>query len=283
MLKFLTLTFLFLTANLFAQDLTATQKIPKSGLPGTDFTIETTVNKASVNGFIKFFQELPEGFTASEIESKGGAFTFIDGGAKIVWISPPSDELFTIRYKITIKGGTSGMKKLPGKISYINKNERKQFDLPDVSIMIGAQNAPVKKEIPVTNPVPLATTTAIATNATTTPITKSTSSSSSAAKETITKEVEKETIIGLPEKVPSTSPPSTLGKTYRVQIGAFSTKPKIDGVYEITTLVLENSITKYFTGNLSIYEDAVKRRKEMAEKGFNGSFIVSFENGKIVK
>jgi hypothetical protein len=54
-------------------------------------------------------------------------------------------------------------------------------------------------------------------------------------------------------------------------------------VPEITTVVLENGITKYFSGNFSIYEDAVKRRKEMVEKGFQGAFIVAFENGKIVK
>ena len=28
---------------------------------------------------------------------------------------------------------------------------------------------------------------------------------------------------------------------------------------------------------------SVKRKKEMADKGFQGAFIVSFENGKIVK
>ena len=286
MYKFFTLTLLLLTANLFAQEVTATQKIPKSALPGTDFTIETTVNRARVTGFMKFFQEIPEGFTASEIESKGGTFTFADGGAKIVWISPPADDIFTISYKITVNGGVSGMKQLPGKISYINNNERKIFDLPVASIMIGTATVPVKKEIPVTNPVPLTTTTPVKTNPLTTPVANTTSTP---AKATTSSEVKKEVPIVTPSqpatftKVPSSALPTSSGKMYRVQIGAFAAKPKIDGVPEITTVVLENGITKYFSGNFSIYEDAVKRRKEMVEKGFNGSFIVSFENGKIVK
>jgi hypothetical protein len=286
MYKFFTLTLLLLTANLFAQEVTATQKIPKSALPGTDFTIETTVNRARVTGFMKFFQEIPEGFTASEIESKGGTFTFADGGAKIVWISPPADDIFTISYKITVNGGVSGMKQLPGKISYINNNERKIFDLPVASIMIGSATVPVKKEIPVTNPVPLTTTTPIKTNPVTTPVANTTSTP---AKATTSTEVKKEVPIVTASqlatlaKVPSSALPTSSGKMYRVQIGAFAAKPKIDGVPEITTVVLENGITKYFSGNFSIYEDAVKRRKEMVEKGFNGSFIVSFENGKIVK
>jgi hypothetical protein len=286
MYKFFTLTLLLLTANLFAQEVTATQKIPKSALPGTDFTIETTVNRARVTGFMKFFQEIPEGFTASEIESKGGTFTFADGGAKIVWISPPADDIFTISYKITVNGGVSGMKQLPGKISYINNNERKIFDLPVASIMIGTATVPVKKEIPVTNPVPLTTTTPVKTNPLTTPVATTTSTP---AKATTSSEVKKEVPIVTQSqpatftKVPSSALPTSSGKMYRVQIGAFAAKPKIDGVPEITTVVLENGITKYFSGNFSIYEDAVKRRKEMVEKGFNGSFIVSFENGKIVK
>jgi hypothetical protein len=286
MYKFFTLTLLLLTANLFAQEVTATQKIPKSALPGTDFTIETTVNRARVTGFMKFFQEIPEGFTASEIESKGGTFTFADGGAKIVWISPPADDIFTISYKITVNGGVSGMKQLPGKISYINNNERKIFDLPVASIMIGTATVPVKKEIPVTNPVPLTTTTPVKTNPLTTPVATTTSTP---AKATTSSEVKKEVPIVTQSqpatftKVPSSALPTSSGKMYRVQIGAFAAKPKIDGVPEITTVVLENGITKYFSGNFSIYEDALKRRKEMVEKGFQGAFIVAFENGKIVK
>jgi hypothetical protein len=288
MCKFLTLTFLLLTANLFAQDLTATQKIPKSALPGTDFTIETTVNRGSVNGFIKFFQEIPEGLAASEIESKGGTFTFVDGGAKIVWITPPADETFTITYRITVNGGVSGMKQFSGKISYINNNERKMFDLPQASMMIGTVTTPIKKESPQTNPVPLITTTK--TNlAITTATTISTTTSSSSGKDTATREINIKTQTvntsqpATVAKVPSPVFPLSSEKTYRVQIGAFATKPKIDGVYEITTVVLGNGITKYFTGNFLIYDDAVKRRKEMVQKGFNHSFIVTFKNGKIVK
>jgi hypothetical protein len=286
MYKFFTLTLLLLTTHLFAQEVTATQKIPKSALPGTEFTIETTINRARVNGFMKFFQEIPEGFTASEIESKGGTFTFVDGGAKIVWITPPVDDVITISYKITVNGGVSGMKQLPGKISYINNNERKIVDLPFASIMIGTATVPVKKEIAVTNPVPLTTSTPIKTNPVTTPVATTTSAP---AKATTSTEVKKEVPIVTASqlatlaKVPSSALPKSSGKMYRVQIGAFAAKPKTDGVPEITTVVLENGITKYFSGNFSIYEDALKRRKEMAEKGFQGAFIVAFENGKIVQ
>lgn len=267
MYKYFTFILLFLTTGLFAQDITATQKIPASALPGTEFTIETTIHKAGVTGFMKFFQGIPDGFTATEIESKAGTFTFADGGAKIVWIAPPADEVFTVSYKITVNGGVSGLKSLPAKISYITNNERKVFDLPAASIQIGLASAPVKKVIPSTNPV--TTTQPIKTTpVTTTPVKKEVPTSTTPATFT---------------KVPTTALPTSTGKMYRVQIGAYSAKPKIDGVPEVTTVVLDNGITKYFSGNFSTYEDAVKRKKEMIDKGFQGAFIVSFENGKLSK
>jgi len=275
MLKFFIFFLFLLPVGLFAQNIIGTQKIPATALPGTEFTVETTINKGAIKNFMKFFQEIPEGLVASEIESQGGTFTFADGGAKIVWISPPSDEIFVIKYKITVNGGVSGTKKLPAKISYIDNNERKVFDFPIATIIIGT-TTPVKKEIPSTNPTistqpiktaPVATTPIT----TTTPVKKETPASTTPTQPTTF------------SKVPTTALPSSSGKMYRVQIGAFSAKPKIDGVPEVTTLVLENGITKYFSGNYSTYEEALKRKKEMVEKGFQGAFIVAFEGDKIVK
>ncbi|HRG38540.1 MAG TPA: SPOR domain-containing protein, partial [Bacteroidia bacterium] len=81
----------------------------------------------------------------------------------------------------------------------------------------------------------------------------------------------------------TTTPTVAAGKTYRVQIGAFSTKPKLGDVGEITTIVLDNGVTKYFSGNFNTVEEAAKRKEDVAKKGFPGAFVVTFENGKIVK
>lgn len=283
MSKHFTLFLLFFAFGLSAQNITGTQKIPTNALPGTDFIVETTVNKGTIKDFMKFFQEIPEGLVASEMESQGGTFTFADGGAKIVWITPPKEETFIIKYKITVNGGVSGTKSLPSKISYINNNERQVFDFPLAKIIIGTATPPVKKEIPSNNPTtssqpvktnpisttPVATTAPVKTNPPVEP-----------KKETPSTTTQQPTNFA---KVPTSALPASTGKMYRVQIGAFSAKPKIDGVPEVTTLVLDNGITKYFSGNFSTYEEALKRKKEMAEKGFQGAFIVAFENGKIVK
>lgn len=275
MYKYYFLFVFFLTSRLFGQDITASQKIPTNALPGTDFIVETTINKGKIRDFMKFFQEIPEGLTVTEIESQTGTFTFADGGAKIVWISPPMDETFTISYKVTVGGGISGTKAMPAKISYITNNERKVFDFPPTSIIIGTATPSVQKVIPRNNP-----TTG------TQPIKTPVKDNAVTVVKTTPPPVKEKTETGQPatfSKVPTSALPSSSGKMYRVQIGAFSAKPKIEGVPEVTTMVMENGMTKYFSGNFSTYEEALKRKKEMIEKGFQGAFIVAFEGGRIVK
>jgi hypothetical protein len=267
---------LFVTSTIVGQEVTASQKIPSSVMPGTDFIIETTINRGNVNGFMRFFQELPEGFIPTDIESKGGSFTYSDNGAKIVWLATPSETTFTVSYKVTVSASMSGQKTLPGKISYINNNERKIFELEPKTIMIGNGVAIAeKKEIPKTTPPP-----------TTAPIVAKTPPPVIPPPVAVKKELPPPVAIQENptfSKVPTSALPTATGKTYKVQIGAYAAKPKVDGVPEISTLVLDNGITKYFSGKFSLYEDAVKRKKEMQDKGFQGAFIVAFENGQIIK
>ena len=257
---------------------------------------------------MKFFQPLPEGFTASDIDSKGGSFTFAENGAKIVWIAPPGELIYTISYKVKVPATANGAKTFGGKLSYISNNERKAFDFENKTITIGGNTSIAKTETPKTNTVtqPVVTKTeAPKTNSSTqpavntkteeakpitpaqpavvtkteTPKTTSTNQPTETKKETTTKSP----AIPLSSKTPVTAIPSSPGKSFRVQIGAYNLKPKITGVPEHTTVVLDNGMTKHFSGNFSSYEEAVKRKKEMVDKGFDGAFIVSFENGKIIK
>lgn len=275
------LLLLLISSSAAGQEITATQKIPASAMPGTDFIVETTVSRGTVTGFMKFFQELPEGYTATDIESKGGSFTYADNGAKIVWLAPPNEETFVISYKVTVPTGASGQQTLPGKISYISNNERKVFDLEAKTITIGNGTvAAVKKDAPKTTPA----ATPVVTKTTPPPTTTTTVTT------TTTPVVKKDLPPPTPpqtnptfSKVPTTALPTAQGKIYKVQIGAYASKPKIEGVPEVSTFVLDNGITKYFSGKFSLYEDAVKRKKEMQDKGFQGAFIVAFENGQIVK
>lgn len=297
---------IFITAGAFGQDLTATQNVPATAAAGSSFTVEININRGSINGFMKFFQELPPGFTASEIDSKGGSFSFADNGAKVVWIAPPNEPTYTISYKVNVPSDASGPKVLNAKFSFINNNERKIFEFEPKTVTIGGSGAvasasspvkaaqmgsttpakvstPVIEKTPVTSPatVPAEKTTAsIPTKPANPPATIP-------AKEATTPAVAPKKETAIPPAVspakPATGSSASSGKTYRVQIGAFSAKPKLGDVQDISTVVLENGITKYFSGNFSTLEEATKRKEEVSKKGFPGAFVVAFENGKIAK
>lgn len=289
MIKQIVFGFLILvTTGAFAQDLTATQTVPSSVAAGSSYTTEVTINRGSINGFMKFFQELPAGFTATEIDSKGGSFSFADNGAKIVWIAPPNEPTYTISYKVNVPADATGSKPLVTKFSYIHNNERKIFEFEPKTITVGGAGG-------TTTPTATTPTKPAATTPTTPAVaTKPTVPATTPAKPTTTAPVtpaKPTTLPVTPATMPSTTttaaktttPTVAAGKTYRVQIGAFSTKPKLGDVGEITTIVLDNGVTKYFSGNFNTVEEAAKRKEDVAKKGFPGAFVVTFENGKIVK
>ncbi|MCW3102988.1 MAG: hypothetical protein JWO09_1428 [Bacteroidetes bacterium] len=274
----------------YGQDITATVKAPNTVAPGKDLTVEVSVNKPGVSGFMKYFQDLPASYTATDIDSKGGNFTNADNGAKIIWISPPSADQFTMTYKIAIPQGASGSISVGGKFSYVVGNERKTFDVAPQVVTIGngtasGTPAPPVKEVVKESPPPAETKPPV--TETKPPVAESKPTPPPAEEKPKPVEPKKETpvVITPPvNKAPtSAAPTATAGRSYRVQIGAFALKPHIEGVPESSTVVLDNGMTKYFSGNFKTYEEAKKRKNEMIDKGFQGAFIVAFENGKIVK
>lgn len=288
MLKQALFIFLFFIINtVVSQELTVTQKFPETVTPGGEYIVEIRINQNTPTEFMKFFQDVPAGFVATEIESKGGGFSFADGGAKIVWLTPPADKEFTISYKVTVPQNESGIKNIGGKLAYMINNERKivEFETKTIKIetqLVAVPSTPVvvKEEIKTVVPDQLDTVSTIPPPSI--PVVKE------EIKTIVTPPIIKEepkAVVHLPksDKVPVTAIPVSAGKTFRVQIGAFNLTPTIKGVPEPSKILLDNGMTKYFSGNFKTYEEAAKRKRELIEKGFQGAFIVSFENGHIVK
>jgi len=268
----LLLFFILIGGTISSQELTATQNFETTVKPGGTLKVSITINKGTVTGFMKFAQDIPEGFTANLVDSKGGSFSYADNMAKIVWISPPSDPSFTVSYNIVVPSTANGSINLGGKVSYVDNNERKTFDLEKKYFVIG-NNANLQ----------VASNNSQSTN------------QQSAVVETkpivvekkVEEKVESKPAVAQPappvNKAPTVATITNSGKTYRVQIGAFNSKPTLEGVPNLSTVVLDNGMTKYFSGNFNTYEEASRHKAMMLQKGFIGAFIVSFEDGKIVK
>lgn len=161
--------------NLFFGDgVTITPKLPSSAKPNSEFVAEFVVKKGGTSGFAKLQIELPQGLSAKEIESKGGAFTYTNGVVKYIWTSLPSDEEFTIKFNVIADASVSGSKQILGKFSYITNNAKQQVDFGPLDIMFDASSSAVTATntvTPTTNNVePVNTNTvATATTNTTTP------------------------------------------------------------------------------------------------------------------
>ena len=324
MRKFLLFIILFFViGNSFAQELIVTQKVPDTAIPGGNYTVEITIIRKDSTGFMKLFQGVPAGCSATEMESKGGSFSFADGGVKIIWITLPAENQFTISYQVSIPKDVAGTKKINGKVAYLYNTERRVYDMETKTIKIGDPLAtPTTETVLVTGsdhamvtsspilkpkeedlaPSRMVVDTAVSIVAAkkeeektspppavvkeekpivSTPVPEKTSATGSP----VTKEEKTPAPVNMPTSpnVPVTAIPSSYGKTFRVQIGAFTLKPVIKDVQEPSTVVLENGVKKYFSGNFATYEEATKRKIEVIEKGYKGAFVVSFQDGKIVK
>lgn len=288
--RFSALLLVLLSCAGYAQDMSATVKTVDAVAPGKDFTVEVSINRAGISGFMKYFQDLPANYTAADIDSKGGNFSFADNGAKIIWLSPPAADQFTISYKVSVPAGATGTLSIGGKLSYVVGNERKAIDITSQTVKIGnggsSSAAPAKTAPAQTQVSTMTETKPAVTQATSKPAETPKPAETVKPAEIPKQEPKKEAppIITTQASAPATAAASsTPGRTYKVQIGAFSQTPHLDGVTETSSMKLDNGVTKYFSGNFKTYEEASKRRTEMISKGYQGAFIVAFENGKIVK
>ena len=101
-------------------------------------------------------------------------------------------------------------------------------------------------------------------------------------------ESEKENIEVAQQEAEKTKPKkqvkSTVGKiTFRVQIGAYKvalSKDIFKGVPNVVSFTANDGYTRYFTGSFSSYAEAVKHQNDMLLRGFEGSFVVAFKDGK---
>ncbi|HXB41350.1 MAG TPA: hypothetical protein VNZ49_12465 [Bacteroidia bacterium] len=136
----------------FGDPVSVKTNFPESAKPGTEFTAEITINKGDIAGFAKLQLELPQGFSAKEGDSKGGAFSLAGQTAKIIWTSVPSSAEFVVKMTIVVDASANGDKIVTGKYSYIENNNKQQSEFTPVTVKIISDGA-------VTNTEPVATNT----------------------------------------------------------------------------------------------------------------------------
>ncbi len=139
MLKLITLlnlTGIFLFRALFLTDVIITQDVPTTMQAGTEVKVTVTIDKGQLSGFAKLQIDLPEGLSATSIETKGASFTFADGKAKFIWMALPASPQFKVSYTLSAAATANGSLPINGKFSYIEDNERKTEDIATTAVTI---------------------------------------------------------------------------------------------------------------------------------------------------
>lgn len=131
-LNFISFYILFL----FQDPVSINIKAPEEAKAGSSIIVEVTINKFDINGFARFQQNLPVGYTAEPVHIPTGDFTFKDQRIIVGWLNLPKDNVISFSYKINIDNTAEGPLLLSGIFSYIENNERKNVEAPTVSVII---------------------------------------------------------------------------------------------------------------------------------------------------
>ena len=272
MKKLFAVAFLFISVISFAQ-LSITHNMPASINLGSTQDIEFTINKGSVGGFAKFQCDLPFGFTATNIDSKSGNFTYENQRLKIVWVSVPGDASFSFKFSMGVPANAINSASISAKFFYLENNVKKELDMPSHTIRFGegsVSSAP-------TNTVATTPTNTVAATPTNTVTSTPTNTVAATPTNTVTS-TPSNTVTSTPPK--TTTTPSSSGVTYKLQLGAFSSSPAKSKFPDVNfTVNEEGGYFKAVSGNFNNIDDALKYKSELSAKGYQG-FIVAYKNGQ---
>ncbi len=141
MVKFLIVTFnafLLFVISFFAKPdgIGISANFPTGMKPGSEVDIELRIKKGGMGGFAKMQLEVPEGFSATEIDSKGANFSYNPGLVKWIWPALPGDDEIVLKFKLKADASMNGTKTITGKFSYVENNAKQVVDMPNADIII---------------------------------------------------------------------------------------------------------------------------------------------------
>ena len=139
LLVFFNLAGLLFFRSLFDADtVSVSHNFPTTVSIGSEYVVEVRINKNEVSGFAEFIQILPQGFSASLIETKNGSFSFSDREVKIIWMTLPEESEFTLKYKITVLSNAVSGDWVDGTFSYLSNNQKATVTLEKKKVEISS-------------------------------------------------------------------------------------------------------------------------------------------------
>ena len=113
----------------------------------TDVKIIIGKNEFSGPGRLRLDFSNATNISVKEKENDGSSFTFKNNEVLFIWYDLPNNQNIEISYLIKTKENISSMNKISGDFSFVNKDERKQLDIPELTFEVkGEELATVKED-----------------------------------------------------------------------------------------------------------------------------------------
>jgi len=116
--RFVSVIFVLCTVVCSSQTLSADLEMPTGVELGSDFIVKVSITKNDLKGLIKFYQTLPENYTASAADLKGGSLTVKGNLLEVTWLSPPRENVYSFVYKLKVPENAKDEEEFKARVDY---------------------------------------------------------------------------------------------------------------------------------------------------------------------
>jgi len=252
-------------------------------IEGGKYKVTLNFDKKGIQGFAKTTEQIPNGFTATENDSKGGVFSFKEQEVKILWMAIPKEDKYSISYNMEANSETAnGNYNIKGYFSYLENDVTSKYDIIETSFEL-TSNQLVADNTIVENPIvekPVVEKPVVEKPVVEKPVVENPVVENPVVENPV---VEKP-VVAPTNKITSTPNPET-GVSYKVQVGAGHQKvsanyfsAKFNLTDNVSTETHEGWI-KYLVGSYNEYKLARDKRNSV-RNNVTTAFVTAYNIGK---
>ncbi|PID90095.1 MAG: hypothetical protein CSA97_04645 [Bacteroidetes bacterium] len=96
---------------------------------GEDLIVRILVNRGEALKFAKIEEKLPAGYTAEPVETREAIFSIEEGMVKFIWMSLPTQQRFSVSYRLIPQSSKSKEPTLVGKFSFVENDATRVINI----------------------------------------------------------------------------------------------------------------------------------------------------------